>query len=57
MMIERSIAHAPRTAALAQDVSRMTTTCIGCTDCGGLCQAMIEVVVVPQIVLHHRDPR
>lgn len=57
MMIERSIAHAPRTAALAQDVSRMTTTCIGCTDCGGLCQAMIEVVVVPQIVLHPRDPR
>ena len=52
MMTQRSIANAPRTTALAQDLSRMATTCIGCTDCGGVCQAVIEVVVLPQVILH-----
>lgn len=55
-MLEHRIAHAPRVRALAKDMSCMTTTCIGCTDCGGICQAMVDVVMVPRLVLQVAAP-
>jgi NAD-dependent dihydropyrimidine dehydrogenase PreA subunit len=57
MRADRKIAHAPRTAQIAQAVARMPSTCIGCTGCVGLCQAMLEVMMLPDVVLHAREPR
>ena len=57
MTTDRLIAHAPRTEALARNVARMTTTCIGCTGCAGLCQAMIEVMILPDVILNPREAR
>ena len=57
MITDRKIAHAPRTTKLAQKVARMNSTCIGCTSCGGICQAMLEMMMLPDVVLNASGAR
>lgn len=51
MKIDRKIGHAPATAKLSQDLSRVEGTCVGCEDCRGLCAALIEAIMVPDMIL------
>ena len=51
MEINRKHGYAPRTSAAAAQVAAMAEPCVGCTDCQGLCQALIEAVVLPDILL------
>jgi len=51
MIIERKIANAPRTEALARDVAGLLGPCIGCTGCRGVCAAMIDAMVLPDLIL------
>jgi len=51
MKIDRKIGHAPATTRLAQDLSRVQGTCVGCEDCRGLCAALIEALMVPDLIL------
>ncbi|UYV36608.1 hypothetical protein N4R57_16630 [Rhodobacteraceae bacterium D3-12] len=51
LTITRRRAQTDRVEAVASKVAGLGTPCIGCSDCRGLCQALIEVMVVPEVVL------
>ena len=51
MNIDRKTAYAPRTSALAGKISQLQDPCVGCTDCVGMCAALIETMLVPEVVL------
>lgn len=51
MNIDRKTAYAPRTSALAGKISQLQEPCVGCTDCVGMCAALIETMLVPEVVL------
>lgn len=50
MFIDRKIAHAPKTNAFAQEVAASQAQCIGCTDCKGMCTALIDAMMIPEII-------
>ncbi|WP_319825425.1 hypothetical protein [Thalassovita sp.] len=52
MEIERQAAKAPRTTAVGETVTTLGGNCVGCTDCRGLCRALIEVITFPDAILH-----
>jgi hypothetical protein len=52
MIVTRSQTGTGRMAALAQDLARLNAPCVGCADCRGLCRALIEVLVLPDLILH-----
>jgi hypothetical protein len=52
MQIDRQVANAPRTAEIGNSVSALGGTCVGCTNCRGLCQALIEVMTFPDVILN-----
>lgn len=49
--VKRLVGHAPQVASVADTLSQMKGPCIGCPRCQGLCQALIDVVVVPKVIL------
>ncbi|SMY06913.1 hypothetical protein [Flavimaricola marinus] len=51
MMIDRKIGFAPRTTAAAKDIAQLQGPCVGCSDCRGLCAALIEALTLPDIIL------
>ena len=53
--IERKTAFAPRTKALSQDIGALHGPCVGCSKCAGLCHALIEALVLPDIILGERE--
>ncbi|MDF0599852.1 hypothetical protein P1J78_03810 [Psychromarinibacter sp. C21-152] len=54
MDIQRHIAHAPRTQDLGRGVAALTQPCVGCTDCRGLCQTLIELMTLPEVIVDRR---
>lgn len=54
MQTKRTIGSAPRTTALALDISHLNTPCIGCTDCQGICAVLIETMQLPELLLRNR---
>ena len=50
--ITRSRGETRRSEALASEIAGMSTRCVGCTDCRGLCRELIEAIVVPDIILN-----
>jgi formate hydrogenlyase subunit 6/NADH:ubiquinone oxidoreductase subunit I len=54
MTISRTIGQAPRTQALANELNGMNGPCIGCVGCQGVCQALIEVMVLPDLIISER---
>ncbi|SFL68753.1 hypothetical protein [Shimia aestuarii] len=55
MRIDRNIGHAPRVEAIGQKLMESPMRCVDCTECKGLCQELIEVLVLPDMVLKGRD--
>lgn len=51
MDIQRHVAHAPRTVELGRGVATLNQPCVGCTDCRGLCQTLIELMTLPDVLL------
>lgn len=51
----REVGHAPRVRALAREIDTCSGPCIGCNGCDGLCEALIEALVVPHVVLKDRS--
>lgn len=51
MHIDRTKADTPNVNALSVSLSGLGGPCVGCTECVGLCQALIDALVVPDIVL------
>ncbi|MFC6639497.1 hypothetical protein [Sulfitobacter sediminilitoris] len=54
MQLQRKIAYAPRSRALAKDLSQLPGPCVGCEGCQGVCAALIDAMLLPEIVLRDR---
>jgi len=52
MTITRNRGETRRSEALADRIAGMSSPCVGCSDCRGLCKELIEVLVVPEIILN-----
>lgn len=55
MQAHRKVAYAPRTKALALETSQMIGPCVGCVGCRGICQALLDAMTLPEIVLRDRS--
>lgn len=51
MNTKRNVGHAPRVTEVARELGEIGC-CIGCEDCRGLCQALIEAIALPDAVLN-----
>ncbi|GHG82186.1 hypothetical protein [Pseudodonghicola xiamenensis] len=51
MNISRSKAETPHLNALSVELSQLNGPCVGCSDCGGLCMALIDALTLPEMVL------
>ncbi|NVK97904.1 hypothetical protein KQ247_07630 [Ruegeria pomeroyi] len=51
MQIDRSKPETPHLHALSGQISTLQGPCVGCSDCVGLCKALIDTLVVPDLVL------
>lgn len=51
MQIQRSKAETPIVNALADELARLQGPCVGCSDCVGLCEELIEALVLPDVIL------
>lgn len=51
MIINRDTGSARNTAQLAQELAGLHGPCVGCKDCQGLCAALIEALVLPDVIL------
>lgn len=56
LTITRRRGETDRVEAIATRVAGLGVPCVGCSDCRGLCQALIEVMVVPEVVLSDTPP-
>ena len=54
MHISRNKAAAPKVQALATEVSGLQGPCVGCTNCVGLCDALIDALVLPELILSRK---
>ena len=52
---DRQIAHAPRSRALAGQIAGLRGGCVGCTECAGLCTALIEALTLPGMILKEKQ--
>ena len=51
MQISRSKAATPKVQSLATEVSALQGPCVGCSNCVGLCDALIDALVLPDLIL------
>ena len=51
MEVSRTQAQTPRVKALSVEISGLHGPCVGCQDCVGLCTALIEALVLPDVIL------
>jgi len=54
MQINRSKADASKVKALATEVSGLQGPCVGCSNCVGLCEALIDALVLPDLILSRK---
>lgn len=54
MQTKRTVAYAPQTHALAADLAALQGPCVGCRGCEGLCQALIDAMLIPDMILNGR---
>lgn len=50
MKIARKAGYAPNTVALGREILDLPQ-CVGCSECDGLCQELMEVLTLPDIVV------
>jgi hypothetical protein len=55
MQTRRTIGHAPRVTAMADAVADLDGPCIGCPHCRGLCHALIDVLLLPDVIVVKQD--
>ncbi|MEP2533017.1 hypothetical protein [Shimia sp.] len=51
MPITRSTTPTHQTSSISREIACLTGPCIGCTDCRGLCNALIEAITLPDTIL------
>ncbi len=51
MQINRTKAETPKLDSLAGQVSALQGPCVGCSNCVGLCEALIDTLILPEVIL------
>lgn len=51
MEIDRSRADTSRLSALSLEIAGLNGPCVGCENCDGLCMALIDALVLPDVIL------
>ncbi len=54
MNISRKKSGTGRSDALASELSTLQGPCVGCRECTGLCNALIDALVLPDLILSKR---
>ena len=54
MKIDRYSGHAPRSRELAAQLAATSTQCVGCEGCAGICSALIDAMLLPDLFLRDR---
>jgi len=56
MIINRSQPSTRNIVALSAELAQINGPCVGCTGCKGMCQDLIDAVMLPSIILSkHRE--
>jgi len=48
---KRKIANTPRMRTVVEQVQSLRGPCVGCKECRGVCDALIDAVVLPDLIL------
>mgnify|MGYP000435948052 CR=1 FL=1 len=51
MKISRNKVETPNINNLSSQIVSLQGPCVGCTDCTGMCQALIDALTVPDLIL------
>ncbi len=57
MNISRNKSGTGRSDALASTLNTLQGPCVGCRECTGLCAALIDALVLPDLILSKRTAR
>jgi heterodisulfide reductase subunit C len=57
MNINRNKAGTHLTEALASEINALQGPCVGCSKCTGLCNALIDALVLPDLILSRKSSR
>lgn len=57
MNINRNKAGTRHSQALASELEALRGPCVGCSKCTGLCEALIDALVLPDMILSKRRPQ
>ncbi|MGR3803372.1 hypothetical protein [Marinibacterium profundimaris] len=57
MKIDRSFPPSPRSQELLAKLNGIYGPCVGCTVCDGLCQALIDALMLPDVIVRHDRTR
>jgi len=52
MKISRNRAPTPNINSLSAQISGLHGPCVGCQNCTGICQALIDALVLPDLILN-----
>ncbi len=55
MDITRSPSDTRRTLQVGQIVTELNGPCVGCSECRGICQALIDAVTLPEVLLRRNS--
>ena len=55
MDITRSPSDTRRTVQVGQIVTELNGPCVGCSECRGICQALIDAVTLPEVLLRRNS--
>lgn len=51
MKIIRNKAETPNMTELSMGLAQLNNPCVGCSDCVGLCEALIDTLILPDLIL------
>ena len=51
MQMDQVVGYAPRTRSVADELSSLSNGCVGCTSCRGLCDALLDALLVPGLIV------
>lgn len=54
MHIVRSKPGTTQTSALSAELATINCTCVGCSNCTGLCAELIDALVIPELILSRK---
>lgn len=57
MKIDRRKSDGRHVQALAGELSTLQGPCVGCADCVGLCPALIDALILPDLILSKSGER